>query len=96
MSSLTLPPEEKEADRKAWLEHCSTAQLKEIVAIGVAAGDRFDLAVGELERRSSESRHRVEERDEELARQTAKRDRTLLIVAAIAAFILVFVLTIEL
>ncbi|MGH6659430.1 MAG: hypothetical protein ACREBP_02380 [Sphingomicrobium sp.] len=76
MSSLTLPPKDAETtDQAEWWKDCSTAQLKEIVAVGVAAGDRFDNAVREIERRSSESRSLVEAREAERKQREAKRDR---------------------
>lgn len=85
MSSLTLPPDTETPGQDDWAEQCSTAQLKEIVAIGVAAGDRFDRAAREIERRSSERRHVVEAQDEDIKRRKARHERTIILVVLGAA-----------
>ena len=91
MSSVSSPPELETAAQREWWKDCSTAQLKEIVAVGVAAGDRFDVAVREIERRSSESRSLVEALEASRKQREAKRDHVIRLAIIGGALVLVLI-----
>lgn len=84
MSSLSDPADSATAEQAEW-QNRSTAELKEIVAAGVAGGDRFIAAVREIERRSEESLSRANSLESERSRREARKDRNLRIGLAIAA-----------
>lgn len=97
MSSLTIDPDVSSpvpdpraeiATEVGWWTNCTTAELKEIVAVGVAAGDRFDIAVREIERRSRASRSEAEALDAEKKRRDAKRGQQMRVAVAAGAVIL--------
>lgn len=85
MSALSMPPDLETANAAEWWQSCSTAELKAIVAVGVAAGERFDIAVREIERRSSESRGLAEALESERRKREAQQSRRISIAVAIAA-----------
>ena len=91
MQSLSAPPNEGE-----WWTICSTAELRQIVSVGVAGGDRFDQAVREIERRASEANEREEAAEAERMRQEALRTRMLRVAVVVAGLVLVVILGIAL
>lgn len=92
MSSLTTLPDAEESEAAGWWETCTTAQLKNIVAAGIAGGDRFVEAVREIERRSSASRSATESRETERKRRRKRQNRQLRMALAAGAAILLIVL----
>lgn len=88
MSSLSDPTDVATAERTEWWKESSTAELKEIVAAGVAGGDRFIAAVHEIERRSEESSNRTSSLETERKRRQAEKDRYVRVGIALAALCL--------
>lgn len=63
------------AENEDWWSDCSTEDLKRLIGVGPAAGERFTIAAREIERRAAEARTLSELR----AGQQVSRERRQLI-----------------